>query len=1328
MSELKVVIAIMVALVFGLSLSNNPPNGKTAAPLDGSCGECHNGSTSLDGEVSINGLPSTVISGQSYMITITLDNTVGSASRGGFQWVALDSGNSNTGIMSNAQSGTVITNSGGRTYHEHSGQQQFNGASQLNWTIDWTAPSGPDNEVITFYVGSVLGNGSGSGGDKVKHNNISTTLDVQVPPLSVQLDYSQDPSCNGYDDGEAGLLVSGGLSPYTYTWDNGETTNPASNLTAGLHSVTVSDAGVDNEIFFVTLGEPDPVDINLLTFVDITCTGTSDGIIEVEGTGGANNGYVYAWSDGANSPLRIDLPAGNYTVTVTDTNQCTAIGNYTITEDGPVPSTSGDQIFCSGDLATIMVDQSFDAYLWNTGSTSQIIQVAEGGLYSVTVTDANGCTGSSIHIIEEIALEEPLFNGDVSICPEVGGQLSVTQLYNNYLWNNGSQNKTISLVACDTIYSVTVSDNNGCSTSASVFISCADDIEINVFALQNISCYGLKDGIIEVGASSNNASDFDYAWSNGMFSSFISNLDTGQYSVTVTDEFGCTNSAVYSIFEPDSLGLAIDTIIPTLCYGDSNSLIQVSGIGGTGSFEFFWPDSITGDSIVGLGNGTFDVFVVDEKFCADSFTVEVIGPDSLRYDTLLLEDSYCHGGAFGSIDIMAVGGTAPYEYLWSNGDTTSLASNLLAGTYGVTITDSLLCKAASMLTIDEQQAIIINATATAETIPDAEDGSIEIEVSGGNGGPYGAFWSNGESGAMVDNLAPGLYTVTVSDPLSCTASLNVFIDEAPCTLNLEINVTDVSCKNGSDGSVEVIVENHVGTYSILWSEDLSPDALSAGQYSFTVTDEANCQATANVFVEEPNAVSAGIVIDKYPSCTSSDDGAITVLVDGGTPPYSYAWSNGGDTQLIDFINPDTYVVTVTDDQGCTMTASQVLQYVDTIPPALLLQDISVYVDENGNVPLPTVEQFDLGSFDLCEDVTLALIMLAELDCNTGTQAAVNIIATDFSGNTSELMAQVTVLDTIAPKLTCRADTVISNCDVFEFEEAFLALEDNCGIGEIQQIGGLPSGSVFPIGVTVQEFLVMDLSGNSSTCSFNIINEADLQLNLIGQDLSCYESNDGAIQILIEGPNEPFDIQSSTEQLEQLAAGQYYVTVVDDKQCIAIDSIYLAQPDSLIIQNVNVTDASSPSSFDGAIAIEVIGGTGPYSYSWLLNNEEISSDSIINELGPGFYSVLIIDDQACEVSMLDIEIEALTSQNLELTSEQLIHIYPTPSSDVLHVKLDEAVISMDLNIFNSLGELYYSESVRDTKEWQINIQNWPSGVYYLKSTVSNKAILRTIVKQ
>ncbi len=801
-------------------------------------------------------------------------------------------------------------------------------------------------------------------------------IEIDEPSeLVAILDDSDDVSCFDDSDGSIEISVSGGTGAYTYLWSNGATTQDISGLEAGTYSVTVTDAnGCTDTLSGIEIDEPTELVVTVLLITDASCAGSQTGAIDIGVTGGTAS-YTYLWSNGATTQDLSSIGAGNYSVTVTDGNGCEEVLSGIMVDD---PSSLEV-------VATLVTDTScFDGnngaiditvtggtpsytYLWSNGATTQDVSGLEAGTYSVTVTDANGCTDtlSGIEIDEPSELIAILDNPDnVSCFDGSDGAIDITVTGGTpsytYLWSNGATTQDVSGLEAGT-YSVTVTDANGCTdTLSGIEIDEPSELVAILDDSDDVSCFDGSDGSIEISVSGGTGA-YTYLWSNGATTQDISGLEAGTYSVTVTDANGCTDTlSGIEIDEPTELVVTVLLITDASCAGSQTGAIDIGVTGGTASYTYLWSNGATTQDLSSIGAGNYSVTVTDGNGCEEVLSgIMVDDPSSLEVVATLVTDTSCFDGNNGAIDITVTGGTPSYTYLWSNGATTQDVSGLEAGTYSVTVTDANGCTdTLSGIEIDEPSGLIaILDNPDNVSCFDGSDGSIEISVSGGTGA-YTYLWSNGATTQDVSGLEAGTYSVTVTDANGCTDTLSgIEIDEPSELVAILDDSDDVSCFDGSDGSIEISVSGGTGAYTYLWSngattQDIS--GLEAGTYSVTVTDANGCTDTlSGIEIDEPTELVVTVLLITDASCAGSQTGAIDIGVTGGTASYTYLWSNGATTQDLSSIGAGNYSVTVTDGNGCEEVLSGIM--VDD-PSSLevvatLVTDTSCFDGNNGAIDI-----------------------------------------------------------------------------------------------------------------------------------------------------------------------------------------------------------------------------------------------------------------------------------------------------------------------------------------------------------------------------------------
>jgi hypothetical protein len=790
------------------SWSGNPPNGKTGAPGEGTCADCHslNGG-GFGGMIEISGLPSDIEAGNIYPLTITASYSSGTAMEAGFQITGLDGSNNMAGSLTNNGPGTAISNSGGRQYLEHNPSEGFGGGNSISWTVDWEAPSGPDGETITFYGASVIANGNGNNqGDDVVTGTASGTLVVAVDPLQAEIAGFTHVTCFGAEDGSAEVEVTGGQPPYSFLWDNGETTNPAVNLGAGGHIVTVTDNLGNTAVADINIEQPDPIQLVDVIIEHNPCPESEEGSIFLEAIGGTGP-FEYNWSNGQTGNFIEFLASGEYILTVTDANDCQLVEEFMINTlfESPDFFIFGPDEICVGESAELSTSMDFVTYDWSTGENTPTIIIDFPDLYEVTVTDENGCTGTAfIDIFEIFPPVAEIVELEVDVCQGEGTVvLSATENGYEYEWSTGETTQSIT-VDQEGLYTLTVIDPDGCSSEAEYNLDFPADLAASVDAIENNLCFGDENGSAVVSATGG-VEPYSFSVTNTDTGTtieiepgdLVTGLGAGTYVFNVEDATGCSDAAEFVITEPDPIVSNL-TVTNETVQGANDGIASVDPSGGTMPYTVLWSNGETGNTIDNLAPGEYWVVITDANGCEYEETFIVQSGDCNISAVAQVQNVSCFDGSDGLIELVVEGGTAPFSFAWSNGQTTEVPglTALGAGEYSVTINDNAGCTfILTGMVITQPTAIEIVLNITHESLQGANDGIAIIEVSGGTP-PYTYLWSNGETGMATDNLAPGEYSVTVTDANGCTTTAVFVIEASELTDNdMDGFTSDVDCND-----------------------------------------------------------------------------------------------------------------------------------------------------------------------------------------------------------------------------------------------------------------------------------------------------------------------------------------------------------------------------------------------------------------------------------------------------------------------------------------------------------------------------------------------------
>jgi gliding motility-associated-like protein len=676
-------------------------------------------------------------------------------------------------------------------------------------------------------------------------------------------------------DGQLTLNAGPGFS--NYAWSNGQSNNPASVNISGSYSVTVTGSnGCTNAAAFFAVIPADP---------QVSISGANQFCVGNSATLQATPGLAaYIWSNGQNGASIVVNTAGTYTVTATDNLGCTASADFILAQlPAPTPVVSGPAVVCAGQAATLQTQGGFNAYAWSNGQFTPAVNVSVQGTYSVTVTDANGCTGEDAQNLNVLPTPQP----DISAAPYAcNGQLTLNAGagFSVYAWSNGQNGPSIS-VAQSGDYTVTVTGANGCTGTDLFFADIPADPQVQISG-NNTFCQG---GNAALTAS---AGLIAYLWSTGETTQSISVNQTGNYEVTATNAFGCTATGIFPV---QALNNPVPVIAgpATICVG-SQATFTVPG-----AFSAYnWSSGQNTQSITISDPGTYIVTVTAANGCTGTDTQTLALSTSLEPE-IAPQPYNCDG----QIALDAGAGFASYN--WSNGATTQSVSVNTPGDYTVTVSDATGCSGTDVVAVTIPSDPVVDISGLAAICQNA---SATLNASAG----FNAYiWSNGQVGPAITVNTAGNYTVTATDNFGCTAT-DVFTLNVNPLPNASVSGPSLICTNGS-----AVLNAPAGLSAYLWSTAETGPAISvsaAGTYSVTITDANGCTntAAASVGVAAPPAPQPGSL--PY-ACNAQ------ITLDAGPGFSAYAWSNGQNTRVAAAALSGDYTVTVTDANGCTGTAT-----------------------------------------------------------------------------------------------------------------------------------------------------------------------------------------------------------------------------------------------------------------------------------------------------------------------------------------------------------------------------------------------------------------------
>jgi gliding motility-associated-like protein len=787
-------------------------------------------------------------------------------------------------------------------------------------------------------------------------------------------------------------------------------------------------------------------------------------------------------------------------------------------------------------------------------------------------------------------------------------------------------------------YCVTVTDlTTGCTVEDCYTIEEENPLELEA-DVTGVSCDGGTLGSIDLTVL-NGSGNYAYDWDDDQYDGQedLSDLPLGTYCVTVTDlTTGCTVEDCYTIEEENPLELEAD-VTGVSCDGGTLGSIDLTVLNGSGNYAYDWDDDQYDgqEDLSDLPLGTYCVTVTDlTTGCTveDCYTIEEENPLELEADVTGVS---CDGGTLGSIDLTVLNGSGNYAYDWDDDqyDGQEDLSDLPLGTYCVTVTDLTTgCTVEDCYTIEEENPLELEADVTGVSCDGGTLGSIDLTVLNGSGN-YAYDWDDDQYDGQEDlsDLPLGTYCVTVTDlTTGCTVE-DCYTIEEENPLELEADVTGVSCDGTQLGSIDLTVLNGSGNYAYDWDddqydgqEDLSD--LPLGTYCVTVTDlTTGCTVEDCYTIEEENPLETEILVTPE-WCEPDSNGTITIVVSGGSGTYQYEWAPMvSDTAVADSLPVGSYMVTITDlNTSCTLVDTIEVPQANEIDISGEVTNIPCDLSALGAIDVtvtgtdPTAiynYDWDDDQYDGLEDLT---------DLPEGTYI---LTVTDNFGCTAVDTFMVIIEGTI------ELDTLITNASCLGIDDGAIEVIPLTGTPPYTIEWSDPSldGQFNPTGLSSGNYslTVTDALGCFQSLDLFIDVEKTLELNPTITQVDCHGDSTGSIALTVTGGTEPYmylweaDPLNDSPTLDDLPAGSYPVTVTDAEGCIAIDTFVVNENPAIEI-TADITNTSCPPDSNGMIVLTIEGGVSPYTVLWSMGDTTTTVDSLTT----GDYTVTVTDALGC----------------------------------------------------------------------------------------------------
>ena len=1088
-------------------------------------------------------------------------------------------------------------------------------------------------------------------GDEEPGNNNEPTP-VEIGSCTLTANVTQNTTCGN----AAGSVTLTGSSAGTVTLNGVEKASPAtySGLQAGWYSAyytTDANGCIAVANFEITNSNSDLAG-SVTAHTNVSCNGGNDGAVTVTPSGGTSP-YSFELNGSSESDGTFTgLSAGEYGAKITDANGCIYTVSFDIDEPtllvAQIVSSTNESCFDAADgTATVDVTGGTTpySYLWSNGQTSATAVGLADGNYTVTVTDAGGCTvenlpvtigGANAVLAVTGTTTDLTCNGDNSGAIDIavtGG----TAPY-SYVWSNGLSTEDISnLPAGD--YSVTVTDANGCNVSSETFsLTQPAAFSLTSSNIVNTEC-NASVGEVTIEEASGTAGTFTVNGVNVTGSSAtFTNLPAGYYTATfVATGTGCTAETSFNIINSNSdLEASVTANTNVSCNGGNDGGVTVTPTGGTSPYSFELNGSSESDgTFSGLSAGEYGAKITDANGCTYTVSFDIDEPTQLVAQIVSSTNESCFDAADGTATVDVTGGTTPYSYLWSNGQTSATAVGLADGNYTVTITDAGGCTVEDILvTIGGANAVLaVTGITTDLTCNGDNSGAIDITVTGGTA-PYSYVWSNGLSSEDISNLPAGDYSVTVTDANGCTVTSETFSLTQPAALSLTAsNIVNTEC-NASVGEVTIEEASGTdGTFTINGVNVTGSSAtftnLPAGYYTATfVATSTGCTAETSFNIINSNSdLEASVTANTNVSCNGGNDGAVTVTPTGGTSPYSFELNGSSESDgTFTGLSAGEYGAKITDANGCTYTVS-----FDIDEPTLLVAQIVSSTNESC---------FDAADGTATVDVTGGTTPYSYLWSNGQTSATAvgladgnyTVTVTDAGGCTVENLPvtigganAVLAVTGTTTDLTCNGDNSGAIDIAVTGGTAPYSYVWSNGLSS-EDISNLPAGDY---SVTVTDANGCNVSSETfsltqpTALSLTASNIVNTECNASVGEVTIEEASATAGTFTVNGVN----VTGTSATFTNLPAGYYTATfVATGTGCTAETSFNIINSNSDLEASVTAhTNVSCNGGNDGAVTVTPYGGTSPYSFEL---NGSSESDGTFTSLTAGEYGAKITDANGC----------------------------------------------------------------------------------------------------
>lgn len=975
-----------------------------------------------------------------------------------------------------------------------------------------------------------------------------------------------------------------------------------------------------------------------------------------------------------------NLLAGTYFLEATSTNGCIQLSVPIFVPQAPAPmintenatilaATCGEANGSIVGVEVLNVDLITDEIRWldEDGEvireTSDLVNVSAGN-YTIIIENSAGCQAQAeftvpgplpivLDLMQTQEVSMPGGNDGLATAQVEGGSGNFT-----YVWSNGASTSTVSNLEEGQVC-VTVTDE----TDACTVVACLEIIAYGMTsATEDVSCHGGNDGLLAVNIVGGQG-PYQYQWeaTDGTLSGegtienpqgvveLQGDLVVGLYYVTLTDAEGIEAVTEIHIDEPSDLELSLDVLSDVSCFDACDGGINVSAVGGTGTYQYQWSNGDLGPFTQGLCPGNYGVTLTDENGCVEEMEYMIESPSSITLtaeQTVLISTI---GGTDGEASVVASGGSGVYTYLWDNAATTATITDLAEGEYCVTVVDENGCAEDACIQVLAFGPV---STSVNPSCADLNDGMLVISAYGGNP-PYSYTWEdeagNVSTGSIENSnvevtiatgLFAGSYQIILEDSDGFSATRMVEL-EAPLPLVMEVeDIIDPSCFDSCDGLISVTASGGTGTLFTEWSDGqtgYNRTGLCATIYELTLSDENNCQLNNAFELIAPPPIELTEEIG-FTDCNDENSGFINANAVGGTGSLSYNWSNGTNAASITNLSAGSYSLVISDENNCGSTFEFDLDTPPTISLQEMIQHLSCTDAQDGMISIEPEGTVGTYTYNWSNGETTSEIV----DLSAGPYSVTVI---DEMGCLETFSYEINSPEA----LTVVAD--ITNSDCFSEPNGGIALSVSGGVGSYDYQWNDPAlqGANVSVYAGVYEVVVTDANDCLVEVSLTITEPEPITVTVSdSQSPSCYGVADGSIAVSTQGGlgNYAYLWNTGSEDafLTNIEGGEYYLTVTDGAGCFVEEQIELNQPEA-IDPNINIVYGCG----DGNIVVQANpnSGVAPYLFNWSTGE----TDHLIYQITAGNYSLEVEDSNGC-VSIEEFQVEYVEPFEIDVWVENV----------------------------------------------------------------------------